>query len=645
MVKLSYIALLPALGALINGIWVMTAARLKREPRHLLIALLANLASFGSFFMALLCVRHLVSMPAEARLWVETLYAWIPLGDLNINVAFQLDPLSSVMILIITGVGSFIHLYSAGYMSHDHSQGRYFVYLNMFLAAMLVLVLGANLPLMFVGWEGVGLCSYLLIGFWYSDPVKASAGKKAFVVNRVGDLGFLLGIFFTFVTFKTLDFVGLRDAIVNLPPLPAMTAVIAFCLFIGACGKSAQFPLHVWLPDAMAGPTPVSALIHAATMVTAGVYMIARLSFLYASVPDIGSIVATVGVFTALFAALIALVQNDIKKVLAYSTVSQLGFMFLGVGVGGYTAGVFHLMTHAFFKALLFLGAGSVIHAMSNEQDMRKMGGLRKHIPITFWTFIIGWAAILGLPPFSGFFSKDEILWTALEHGYTGHYLVGLFAAGLTAFYMTRAVYLTFFGESRLSEKAKEHLHESPLSMTIPLMVLALLSFAGGFLGIPGHHFLEHYFEPVFAPAIAMQHFPEHHLPFGEAVGSAIAVLVGLAGAALAYALYGRVPETLARLAKLHVLRNLLENKFYIDEIYESVIVKPVRWFSEFGLWKGFDVLVIDGFINAMADVVGGVGAKLRLIQTGQTRVYALGIALGAASFITYLVFILMRGF
>lgn len=655
MVKLFWIPLLPFLGFLVNGIWAIIAARCQQEPRKFGVSIIANFASISSFLVSLICTRKLLSLPVENRFVRQELYSWINVSDLNLSVAFQLDPLSAVMILVITGVGSLIHLYSIGYMHKDSGLGRYFVYLNLFLASMLVLVLADNLVLLFVGWEGVGLCSYLLIGFWYSDQKKASAGKKAFIVNRIGDLGFLLGIFLCFTTLGSVEFLGMAEAVkpfsAGSSVIPPALGWICFLLFLGACGKSAQFPLHVWLPDAMAGPTPVSALIHAATMVTAGVYMIARLSFLYALVPDIGFLIACVGVGTALMAALIALTQNDIKKVLAYSTISQLGYMFLAVGCGAYTAGIFHLMTHAFFKGLLFLGAGSVIHAMSNKQDMRQMGGLAKMIPYTFWTFLIATGAIIGIPPLSGFFSKDEILWRTLAAGHPWFYFLGLVVAFLTAFYMTRLLYLAFFGHFRGDQKTWNHIHESPKIMTIPLIILAVFTLGSGFFGIPhflhflGPNLLEGFLEPVFTQAhqgfanvqnLHVASLGSSHPSIGEGFASFLAVLIALSGAGLAYLLYAKKGFPLKALQNLKPVYQLIHNKFYLDEIYHRILVRPIRWFSEEILFKIADVLLIDGIVNGLAQWVGYSSLVLRRIQTGQIRLYALSIALGAALLLGY---------
>jgi NADH-quinone oxidoreductase subunit L len=533
------------------------------------------------------------------------------------------------MILIVTGVGFLIHLYSVGYMAHDQDLSRYFAYLNLFAAAMLLLVLGDNLLLLFVGWEGVGLCSYLLIGFWYTDDEKAYAGKKAFIVNRIGDAGFLLGIFLLFWSLGergawTLTFAAIQQ---NAHLLSAGTAT-AVCLlfFTGAVGKSAQIPLYVWLPDAMAGPTPVSALIHAATMVTAGVYMVARLHFLYAMAPTALAVVAWVGAATAIFAASIGLVQNDIKKVLAYSTVSQLGYMFLGVGVEAYAAGIFHLMTHAFFKALLFLGAGSVIHGMSEEQDIRKMGGLRGRMPTTYWAFFAACLAIAGFPLLSGFFSKDLILEEAFasSHGLPLLWLMGTVGAGMTAFYMFRLLFVTFWGECRAEPEVVHHIHESPSSMTIPLIVLAVLSILGGYINLP------HFLAPIFGqPHEGQVSFLIRYLP----------TIVALGGLGLAYQMYVRSPEMAEQLGpSLRGAYQLLLNKYYVDELYDFVVVRPTvamaNWF-----WQFFDVGVIDRTVNGTAEWVRFNSGLWRYWQTGNTRHYALSFLVGAMLIVGYYVF------
>ncbi|NTU60156.1 MAG: NADH-quinone oxidoreductase subunit L, partial [Deltaproteobacteria bacterium] len=477
---LEYIWLIPffpMVGALINGLF---GRRYGKSVGYTIACgsiFLSFLVTVGSFFA-------LRGLPPEARFYQLRVFEWISSGSASIDLGYLMDPLSCVMCLVVTGVGFLIHVYSIGYMHHDPGHNRFFTYLNLFCFAMLTLVLGSNYLVLFVGWEGVGLCSYLLIGFWFEDAAKAAAGMKAFIVNRIGDFGFLIGMFLIFQTFGTLDFrTVMAAAPLKLALGGTLVTAMTLSLFVGATGKSAQIPLYIWLPDAMAGPTPVSALIHAATMVTAGVYMIGRSNVLYSLAPATMATVATVGAVTALFAGTIGVAQNDIKKVLAYSTVSQLGYMFIAMGVGAYVAGIFHLMTHAFFKACLFLGSGSVIHAMHEEQDIRNMGGLRKYIPYTHWTFLIATVAIAGIPPLAGFFSKDEILWKAWSGGFKIQWLLGFLGAGITAFYMFRLVFLTFYGKERIDPHVKEKVHESPFTMTVPLMVLAALSIVGGWLG------------------------------------------------------------------------------------------------------------------------------------------------------------------
>ncbi|HUI25614.1 MAG TPA: NADH-quinone oxidoreductase subunit L, partial [Candidatus Kryptonia bacterium] len=506
---------------------------------------------------------------------------------------------------------------------------------------MLILVLADSLPLLFVGWEGVGLCSYLLIGFWYDKDENASAGKKAFIVNRIGDAGFLLGTFLLFWNLgtgaHTFTFVELQAHVKDVP-LGVVTAA-ALLLFVGATGKSAQLPLYVWLPDAMAGPTPVSALIHAATMVTAGVYMIARLNFLYVLTPTALAVVAWIGALTALFAATIGIAQNDIKKVLAYSTISQLGYMFLGVGVGAFSAGVFHLMTHAFFKALLFLGAGSVIHGMSGEQDMQKMGGLRRHMPITFGTFFIANLAIAGIPGFAGFFSKDEILLRAFtsENGSPALWLLGAVGAGLTAFYMYRLLFLTFYGECRADAEVAHHIHESSGSMTLPLIVLAVLSIVGGWIGLPAHWLWGNRFEQFLAPVFG--HPEAEHvgaaLEYGLMLTSVVIALLGIAVAYFCYIVQPGMPMLIAWRAK--GLYDLLFNKYYVDELYDALVVQPIRRLSN-GLWKDVDTAVIDGAVNGAAEAVSAAGGVWRRWQSGNVQHYALSLFAGAVAIIGYLV-------
>ena len=611
---LRFIILLPLLGVVFHVFYGARAGRGAVNAIGPGVVLAAFLLAVAAFFQ----------LPDGGAL-VDRMFPWITAGELHVDFALRVDALSAIMILVITGVGFLIHVYSVGYMAEDADVARYFAYLNLFTAAMLVLVMAENLLLLFVGWEGVGLCSYLLIGFWYTDDEKASAGKKAFIVNRIGDAGFLLGLFVLFWGLGahgvwTLSFTDIQA---NASVLSVGTVtLVCVLLFIGATGKSAQIPLYVWLPDAMAGPTPVSALIHAATMVTAGIYLIARLHFLYAVSPAALALVAYIGAGTALFAATIALVQTDIKKVLAYSTVSQLGYMFLGLGVGAYGAAVFHLMTHAFFKALLFLGAGSVIHGMSDEQDITKMGGLRHTMPTTYWTFAVGCLAIAGVPLLSGFFSKDLILEEAYAapHGSVGLWLIGTLGAGLTAFYMFRLLFVTFWGETRAEPEVADHIHESPSVMTGPLIVLAVLSVIGGYFSVP------HFLEAVFAHHPAHVSFVIRYLP----------TLVGLAGIGLAYVLYVREPGRAERLGQqLAALHGLLLNKYYIDEIYQAVFVRPVLNASQW-LWQVWDTQVIDRLVNGTAQTADASGSALRLWQTGNVQTYALSFLAGAMLILGY---------
>ena len=627
------IPLLPLIGFLINGLLI------GRLPRPV-ISVVACGSVLASFVMSVSAFLALKDLPVSARIIEQTLFTWIPAGSFQANIAFLLDPLSAIMILIVTGVGFLIHLYSIGYMSHEKDLGRYFAYLNLFMFSMLLLVLADNYLLMFVGWEGVGLCSYLLIGFWFEKKSASDAGKKAFIVNRIGDFGFLLGMFIIFWQVGSLDFVTVNQiAPTVFAAGGALVTAATLLLFLGACGKSAQIPLHVWLPDAMEGPTPVSALIHAATMVTAGVYMIVRSNVLYMLAPDSLLVVATVGAITAIMAATIALTQNDIKRVLAYSTVSQLGYMFLACGVAAFSAGIFHLMTHAFFKALLFLGAGSVIHGMSDKQDMREMGGLKKYMPITFRTMLIATLAISGIPGLSGFFSKDEILWKSFSSPTNGSlifWLIGFITAGLTAFYMFRLVFLTFYGKGRMDKQTKEHLHESPRLMTIPLMVLAVLAVIGGYVGMPhifgATNYFEHWLEPVIhAGGSAMT---THALSTAgdasmEWTLMAASVTLAVIGIMLAWYFYRRSDSAATALKqKLSGLHRLLLNKYYIDEMYGAIVIRPVVYGSLF-LWKIFDVMVIDGLINGMATLGQDIGQTLRYAQTGRVRTYATIFAFG----------------
>ena len=626
---------LPLLGALVNGIG---AGKL---PRKLVSVI--GVGSVGlAFAIALACFGDLLSLSPEQRRATQSLYTWIQTGDFRADVRLMLDPLSAVMMLVVTGVGFLIHVYSMGYMGHEKAYGRYFAYLNLFTFSMLTLVLADNFLLMFLGWEAVGLCSYLLIGFWYERPAAAEAGKKAFVVNRIGDWGFLLGIFLIFVTFGSVDFGAVfAQAPLRLAVGSALASGIALLLFLGATGKSAQIPLYVWLPDAMEGPTPVSALIHAATMVTAGVYMVARCHVFYLLSPLALQTVAVVGIMTVLLAATIAVTQTDIKRVLAYSTISQLGYMFVGCGVGAFTSGIFHLMTHAFFKALLFLGAGSVIHALSGEQDLWKMGGLRRYLPKTHLTFLIGTLAIAGVIPFAGFFSKDEILFQAWLRGGPLLWCAGILGAFLTAFYMFRLYFLTFHGSPRFSEEVKHHIHESPDSMTIPLMILAVLSTVGGFLQIPlvqGGQILDRFLEPVFADALALVP-PAHagHTPMAEVWLMAISLAVALVGILVAYRFYVTSPETPRRLAeRVRGLYRLVFNKYWVDEAYDATVVQPI-YRGSVRLWEDFDAAVIDGAVNGVGKQIERGSALLRSAQVGYVQVYALVLTLGAVVVIGYL--------
>jgi NADH-quinone oxidoreductase subunit L len=612
------------------------------------VAVLGPAVVGASFVVSLLAVLALAARAPHDRLFVQVLFPWIQAGTFMAPAAFQLDPLSSVMILVVTGVGFLIHVYSVGYMSHERAVARYFVYLNLFTFAMLLLVLGSNFLLMFIGWEGVGLCSYLLIGYWYEKKSAADAGKKAFVVNRVGDFGFLLAMFLIFWTFGSVEYTEVFARIPGLMESGTLTTGIAtaitLLLFVGATGKSAQIPLYVWLPDAMEGPTPVSALIHAATMVTAGVYMVARTNALFLLAPASMMVVAVIGAATAIFSAIIGIAQNDIKRVLAYSTVSQLGYMFLACGVGAFTAGIFHLMTHAFFKALLFLCSGSVIHALAGEQDMRKMGSLKKHLPVTFVTMFIATLAISGIPGLSGFFSKDEILWKSFSsgHGHVGLWLVGTVAAGITAFYMFRLVFLTFFGDSRMDPEVEAHVHESPYSMTVPLMILAVLAVAGGWVGIPpvlgGHNYFEGWLAPVFAHAAeGAAHGEAHASAALEYLLMAASVGVALCGILLAWYLYRVRTEVPGEIAgRVPGLYDLVLNKYYVDEIYDAAIVRRIVNGSVW-LWEAFDMAFIDGIVNGIAALVNGAGARTRRLQSGVVGNYALSLLLGAVILVGFL--------
>ncbi len=664
MAKLIWIVpLFPLLGALVNGLW---GRKYIRDSAHIP----AIVATALSLFVALLVIVAVIAQPQATPV---VLFDWVVAGPLSAQIGFLADPLSAIMLFVVAGVGFVIHIYSIGYMHGDPGYYRFFTYLNLFMFFMLILVTAGNYLLMFVGWEGVGLCSYLLIGFWFERKSAADAGKKAFVVNRVGDAGFLLGVFLIFTTFGTFDYLDIFPRAHEAST--AILTAITLCLFVGAMGKSAQIPLYVWLPDAMEGPTPVSALIHAATMVTAGVYMVARSHALYALAPISSEFVAIIGGLTAILAASIALVQNDIKRVLAYSTVSQLGYMFLAAGVGASIAGIFHLMTHAFFKGLLFLASGSVIHALSGEQDMRKMGGLRSHLPATSTVFVIGALAIAGIPPLAGFWSKDEILGEAFK---TGHYLlwfIGLVGAFMTAFYMFRLIFMTFFGESRVSPEAMHHLHESPSVMTTPLWILAGLSVIGGFAGVPPEHGWIHGFlgtvighgpPPVAggvaeaATVAAATHAAEGGFHALDALLMLMSIGIAVGGVFTAWYMYIFRPEVPSRLAaQYRDVYELLLNKYWVDELYEYVFVRGGKALANF-LW-GFDERVVDGAVNGASEltvrsssssgqfdlytidgsvnglsVVIRVGARVvRLLQTGFVQNYVLAIVLGLFVIVT----------
>ncbi len=620
----------PFVGFLINGLlgkWLKGNEKLSGWIGALavLISLICSIIAFTSV--------HSGATPFDETLYEWITGEWITGESFAFNIGFRVDALTTVMLLVITGVGFLIHVYSIGYMHGDAGYTRYFAYLNLFVFAMLILVLGNNYLMMFVGWEGVGLCSYLLIGFWYDKKSATDAGKKAFIVNRIGDFGFLLGMFTLFAAFGTLDFSSVFDAAEadNFQKVfGSSTLVIAtLLLFVGAIGKSAQIPLYVWLPDAMEGPTPVSALIHAATMVTAGVYMVARSAVLY-NIAHTGEIVAWIGVLTAFFAATIALTQNDIKRILAYSTVSQLGYMFVGVGVGAYASGIFHLVTHAFFKGLMFLTAGSVMHAMANELDMRKMGGLKAKMPITHWTFFVGALAIAGFPFLSGFWSKDEILHSAWGSSPI-IYVIGLVTAFLTAFYMFRLIFVTFYGESRAAPEVASHVHESPPVMWVPLAILAIPSaLIGLLLGWGGHDsWFHHFTKGVFPEA--------HHEASGNVIlFMVISSIVGLAGIAFAWSRYReRVPSD----EPTNALHKLLANKYYIDEVYNSLIVQPIKNGSHFLLWQLVDNGIIDGIVNGVASIVRFIGGLLRRLQTGIVQAYIVSMVLGIVLFLAYYLF------
>ena len=683
------IPLLPLIGAAINGLF----GRRFKNAMVSAVALLFTAASFGWAAWAVWTAwpGGSISLPH-----IETLATWITAGTFSAPFGFQLDQLSMIMVLVVTGVGFLIHIYSVGYMSHEGGYYRFFAYLNLFMFFMLTLVLANNYLLMFVGWEGVGLASYLLIGFFFLKDSAADAGKKAFIVNRIGDFAFLIGMFLLIQHCGTLTFAGDSGVFAQMAKLPQDTGwgwitITALCLMFGATGKSAQVPLYVWLPDAMEGPTPVSALIHAATMVTAGIYMIARSHAIFNLAPHALQIVAIIGCITAIFAATMGLAQTDIKRVLAYSTVSQLGYMFLACGVAAYSAGIFHLMTHAFFKALLFLGAGSVIHAVGGEQDMRRMGGLRKLIPVTFWVVTIATIAIAGIPPFAGFFSKDEILGAVFHSPYGGPVIwgIGVLTAGLTSFYMFRLWFMTFFGELKLgsvdlgeeahaanapaqaAHGAASHshghaddgshghggVHESPWVMLGPLVILAVLSFVGGWVGVPqfmgGHNEVEHFLAPVMeSPAIAGEQGttvrvldpssrPEEKPTNGEWLLAGTSVAAALIGLFFAYLFYYKSPGLPDRItSKMHGIYMMVLHKYYVDEGYGAIFVKPLLALSTVVLWRGVDQGVIDGLVNGAGAASQGVGNELRQMQSGNIRSYAAWVAIGGAAIVAYMIWL-----
>jgi NADH-quinone oxidoreductase subunit L len=626
------IPVFPLVGFIINGLYG------HRMPKNTVGTLGAAMVGL-SFALTVAIFLEYLKLPATAKPVEVPLYTWIASGTFTAQVAFLVDPLALIMLLVVTGISFLIHIYSIGYMHDDPGFSRFFSYLNFFVFFMILLVSANNFLMMFVGWEGVGLCSYLLIGFWYEKQSASDAGKKAFVVNRIGDFGFLLGIFLIFWTFNTINFREVFALAAKYPVGSGIITAITLFLFVGATGKSAQIPLYTWLPDAMEGPTPVSALIHAATMVTAGVYMVARCSALFTLAPVSMMVVAIIGAVTAIFAASMGMCQFDIKRVLAYSTVSQLGYMFLACGVGAFTAGSFHLMTHAFFKALLFLGAGSISHAVSGELDMRKMGDLKKHIPTTYKTFMIATLALCGIFPFAGFFSKDEILFHSLVDGHLLYWGIATAAAFITAFYMFRAVFMVFYGESRVDPHVAHHIHESPKLMTVPLMILALGSAIVGFVGIPiikGAHV----FKDFLAPSIIYSGgHHEAHYPISFEVGLMIfSMSVAVLGILTAYRLYLRKPELPGLIAaKYKVAYELIFHKYYVDEIYDMAVVEPIKDSSNF-LWTGVDVKVVDGAVNGSAGVVAWLSAHIRKLETGFLQNYALAIVLGVAVIVGYLV-------
>jgi NADH-quinone oxidoreductase subunit L len=658
------IPVLPAAGAAINGFF-------GRRFSNKMVSAVALASTAASFAWALVVAIRMLGMPADQLPYIERIGVWLRSGDFTAEYGFYLDHLSMIMMLVVTGVGFLIHVYSVGYMGHEGGYYRYFSYLNLFMFFMLTLVLADNYLLMFVGWEGVGLASYLLIGFFFLRDSAANAGKKAFITNRVGDFGFLIALFLLVKHFGTLQYTEVFHKVAEFSPGieagAGLLTAIALLMLVGTTGKSAQIPLYVWLPDAMEGPTPVSALIHAATMVTAGVYMVARSNAIFSRSTIALAVVAIIGCLTSFFAATIGITQTDIKRVLAYSTISQLGYMFLACGVAAYSAGIFHLMTHAFFKALLFLGAGSVIHAVGGEQDMRKMGGLKKYAPYTFWTMLIATCAIAGIPGLSGFFSKDEILWQAFSspHGHWAFWLIGVITAFMTSFYMFRLLFMTFFNEYR-GPAAVEHTrpetqphdhasghgepHESPGVMVVPLVLLAVLSIVGGYVGVPkalhGSNQIEHFLAPVM-PAIAAEAAGTAHEGAPQAAEESlleltltgVSVAVAFAGLGLAWFLYVKRRDLPAKIAdSLGGLYAAVLNKYYVDEIYGAAIIGPLIAFSTRVLWRGIDATLIDGSVNSSARGVCEIGDSLRHQQSGNIRSYAGWVTAGAALVILYMV-------
>jgi len=665
------IPLLPGIGAAING---FVGIRSFSRRTAGLVACTMMTAALG---LSLFAFWQLLGLPADGRAFDYNAFDWIPriplethdgIGLFQVSWGFRLDPLSGMMILIVTGIGTLIHVYSTAYMADEPRGGvaRFFCYLNLFCFFMLMLVLGNNFLVMFVGWEGVGLCSYLLIGYWYEKKSAADAGKKAFITNRVGDWGFVLGVFLIYYTFGTLDFRAVQNAAGAMPIETMHFGVLSFIclfLFVGATGKSAQIPLYVWLPDAMEGPTPVSALIHAATMVTAGVYMIGRNAVLFSHAPQTLQIVAVIGAATAFFAGTIGLVQNDIKRVLAYSTVSQLGYMFLAMGVGAFSAGIFHLYTHAFFKALLFLGSGAVIHALAGEQDLRRMGGLKDALPVTYWTFLIGALAIAGVPGLAGFFSKDEILYRTFANGHTLLWAVGLVTSLLTAIYMFRLVFMAFHGPRHVPDPAPapsephaggapHHLHDAPRPMALVLVILAAGSIVVGYVGLPGVFSSTNRFDKFLAPSFAEAHDVVRNVRAESETAGAraaesseqlelglmgLSVLAAVSGIGIAMFFFYRNRELALRLAERFIgLYTVLARKYYVDEVYDAAVVQPIRIVADQGLWKVVDMRVIDGSVNGVAESVRGWSELLRRLQTGSVRAYAASLFLGVVAVIGY---------